>query len=325
VALPDRALPGSQVLEIQRSRLLAAAVRAIDELGYSRATVAHITSRARVSRRTFYELFESREECLLALIEETLGTLEAELAAAGVQALAWRARVRVGLGVILRFFELEPALARVCVVQALRGGPAVLRRREQVLATLAAAIDEGRREHARGGDCSPLTAEGLVGAAFQIIYGRLLRGEQESLSALEGELAALILLPYLGPVAARREQTRPAPAIVRDAACAGPRGERATDDPLEGLAMRVTYRTARVLQGVAENPGASNRLVGERAGIHDPGQVSKLLSRLQRLGLLENRGEGHGKGEANAWVLTARGARVAQSIRPQTPGEREAA
>src|ERR1700691_406433 len=53
-----------QVAEIQRSRLLAVAVRAIEELGYTRATVAHITRRARVSRRTFYELFANREECL---------------------------------------------------------------------------------------------------------------------------------------------------------------------------------------------------------------------------------------------------------------------
>ena len=58
------------VAEIQRSRLLAAAVGAIEEFGYAHATVAQITSRARISRRTFDELFDNREECLIALIEE---------------------------------------------------------------------------------------------------------------------------------------------------------------------------------------------------------------------------------------------------------------
>jgi DNA-binding MarR family transcriptional regulator len=78
--------------------------------------------------------------------------------------------------------------------------------------------------------------------------------------------------------------------------------------------MRLTYRTARVLEGVGECPGASNREVAERGGIHDPGQVSKLLARLERLGLLTNTGEGHAKGEPNAWTLTPKGSRVAQRL-----------
>ena len=65
-------------------------------------------------------------------------------------------------------------------------------------------------------------------------------------------------------------------------------------------------------------PGASNRQVAECAGIQDPGQVSKLLARLERLGLLVNTGEGHAKGEPNAWTLTAKGEQVAQSIRWHT-------
>ena len=86
-----------------------------------------------------------------------------------------------------------------------------------------------------------------------------------------------------------------------------------------GVAMRLTYRTARVLEGIAEHPGSSNRQAGERAGISDPGQVSKLLARLERLGLLANHGSGHVKGEPNAWTLTAKGEMVARSIRMHSP------
>ena len=97
-----------------------------------------------------------------------------ELAAAGLEGLAWRERVRKGLWTILAFFDREPVLARVCVVQALRGGPRVLERREAVLARLAAVVDEGRVRVARVvRECTPLTAEGLVGAAFAIVYARL--------------------------------------------------------------------------------------------------------------------------------------------------------
>jgi AcrR family transcriptional regulator len=315
---------------IQRSRLLSAALRAIDELGYSDTSVADITTRARVSRRTFYEQFPDREACLAAALEDALGVVVGDLAEAVPGGLAWRERVREGLWRILVFFDREPVLARVLVVQALRGGPRVLERREAILAQLTAVVDGGRGEGTRGGECTALTAEGLVGAAFGIVYARLLKGQREPLTGLLGELMGMIVLPYLGPAAVRRELARPAPAravtarVWSEAASSEP-----TANPLEGVPMRLTYRTSRVLEGVAELAGhgsdPSNRQVGEFAGIPDAGQVSKLLRRLERLGLLANGGPGHLKGEPNAWRLTAQGELVAGSIRAHSRFEREAA
>jgi AcrR family transcriptional regulator/DNA-binding MarR family transcriptional regulator len=321
-----------QIIEIQRSRLLAAAVSAVDELGYANTTVAYITSRARVSRRTFYELFANCEECLAAVLEGVIDLIAAELAGAGLEGLAWRERVRRGLWVILSFFDREPALARVCVVGALGASPKVLERRREVLAALAEVVDEGRTEGARGADCTVLTAEGLVGAAFAIVHARLLRrwsdegarGERRPLASLLGELMGLIVLPYLGPAAARRELAREAPASPASTsgrAAAAP----VTGDPLDGVAMRLTYRTAKVLEAVAEIPGVNNRQVAMQAGISDQGQVSKLLARLERLGLLANGSGGHARGEPNAWSLTAKGQRIAQNVHAHTSGRRVAA
>ncbi len=318
-------VPREQIVEIQRSRLLAAAVVAVDELGYADTTVSDVTSRARVSRRTFYELFANREECLAAVLEDVLALIEGEVAAADLGGLAWRERVRGGLWVILSFLDREPALARVCVVQALRGGPRLLERREEILAGLAAVVDEGRLEGARAGGCTPLTAEGVVGAAFAIVYARLLRGERERLTGLLGELMGMIVLPYLGAAAARREQARPVPAGSVGELDVSAAPGRAVGDPLQGVSMRLTYRTARVLEGVADRPGASNREVAERAGVHDPGQVSKLLARLERLGLLANTSEGHAKGEPNAWSLTPLGERVTAQLTLRGDLRREAA
>jgi AcrR family transcriptional regulator len=119
----------AHVADIQRSRLLAAAVRAVDELGWANTTVADVVARSRVSRRTFYELFANREECLSAVLEDILATIAGELATAGLEGVEWRERVRRGLRAILGFFDREPVLARVCVVQALSGAPEVLERR----------------------------------------------------------------------------------------------------------------------------------------------------------------------------------------------------
>ena len=305
--------PRVQVEEIQRSRLLSAAAAVIDELGYEQTSVARIAARGRVSRRTFYELYGNREECLVALLDEVAERVERGLAVAGLESLAWRDRVRGGLWTILSFLDAEPALARICVVQALHGGSPVLERRERLLARLAGVLDQGRREGPRGEECTLVTAEGLVGGAFGVVYARLRGGDRRPLAGLLDELMGMIALQYLGARAARREQRRPAPA-PRPVPQGGQVSARMERDPLDEVRMRLTYRTARVLQCIAEQPGASNRAVAERAGVTDMGQISKLLRRLERLGLAMNTGGGHQSGGPNAWQLTQLGGEVARRL-----------
>ena len=226
---------------------------------------------------------------------------------------------------ILSFFDREPALARVCVVQSLRGGPSVLKRREEILARLVVVLDEGRDESAapsRGSGVTELTAEGLIGASLAILDARLQRGEgTPPLTSLTGELMSMIVLPYLGAAAARRELARPLPVAAQSSSD----GETALPappsggDPLAGVPMRLTYRTALVLGCIADEPGASNRVIGDHAGVSDQGQISKLLARLKRLGLASNTGDGHLKGEPNAWWLTPKGVQVEHGIRAHTP------
>ncbi len=328
--LSDVSLPRTRVGEIQRSRLLAGAVATIDELGYPRATIGRITACARLSRRTFYQMFANRDECFAAVLEELVATVAGELSAAGIEGLPWRERVRAGVWGILVFFDREPALARVCVVQALRAGPQVLRRREEILAGLAVVVDEGRTEGARGDGLTPVTAEGVVGAVFAIVYSRLSRRDGEPLTGLLGELMAMIVLPYRGPAVARRERSRPAPVPPVVVVGMPTPVSRSARDPLADVNLRLTHRTARVLEGIAELGGRgsdpSNREVANFAGVSDPGQISKLLRRLERLGLLLNAGAGHAKGEPNAWALTPKGQRITQSIRVHSAShERRAA
>ncbi len=311
---------GGPVSAMQRARLIGAAVPVVDELGWSGVSVADIAARARVSRRTFYDLFANREDCLLAMLDDTVARVEQDLAQAGLNdGAAWVERVRTGLWRILSFLDQDRVLARVCVVQSARGTRRILEARETLLARLVSVIDEGRSQTARGAQTPGLTGEGLAGAALAIVYKRLLNGDEAPLTDLHGELMGMIVLPYLGAAAASRERARPTPqprTPVDNGASVPARARQ--EDPLRGLPMRLTYRTARVLQTAGQNPGTSNRLIGEGAGLTDQGQVSKLLARLQRLGLLANTGEGQAHGEPNAWQLTPLGERVTEQLNLNT-------
>ena len=88
---------------------------------------------------------------------------------------------------------------------------------------------------------------------------------------------------------------------------------------IDGLNMRVTYRTLRVLSAIGDRPGGSNREIASAAGIADQGQISKLLARLRELGFIRNIGLGHAAGAANAWSLTAKGDGLLRQCWPAAP------
>ncbi len=305
-------LPREHVTEIQRVRILTAMAEVAAERGAGAASVAHIVSRAGVSRRTFYDLFEDREDCFLAAFDEALAQAAITVLPAYQGQTRWRERIRAALLALLVFFEEQPALARLCVVEALAAGPRALERRGEVVELLVRVVDEGRAERpARVLEPPPLAGEGAVGAVLAVIHRRLVLGGREPLTSLLGELMSAIVLPYLGGQAAQREIHKPAPQIKT-------RKKPHQGDPLEGLDMRITYRTVRVLIEIGSRPGASNREIATAAGIGDQGQVSKLLTRLEHLGLIRNDGIGHAKGAPNAWALTGRGLEVERAIGVQT-------
>jgi AcrR family transcriptional regulator len=303
--------PRTQVTEVQRARMLMAAVEVLGERGYGGMSVARITGRAGVSRRTFYDLFNDREDCFLAAFEEALARASALATEAGSGQGGWRERVRAGLTALLGFLGDDSVQGSLLVKDVLGTGPKVLKARARALDTLHTIIDEGRAQ-TRGGpivELPPLTAEGVVGAVLAVVHARMLEHDKRSLVELVNPLMGMIVLPYLGRAAAAKELARPTPQAPRA------RKRKPAKDPLEGLDMRLTYRTLRVLAAIAEHPGASNRHVADAAGVQDQGQISKLLNRLEHLGLIHNTSDGHPKGEANAWTLTHRGHEVERAIR----------
>jgi hypothetical protein len=144
-----------------------------------------------------------------------------------------------------------------------------------------------------------------------VLHKRLIDGGGAPLVDLLPQLMSMIVLPYLGPREARRELSRP-PLDLPPVAAPPPDARR---DPLAGLDIRLTYRTVRVLMAIGARAGASNREVAEGAGIVDEGQISKLLSRLERVSLIRNSGAGHDLGAPNAWSLTPRGAELERATR----------
>jgi AcrR family transcriptional regulator/DNA-binding MarR family transcriptional regulator len=320
LGLGESPVGDGRVLEIQRARLLVAMVEACAEYGAGNVSVAHIVARAGVSRRTFYELFTDGEDCFLCALEYAIARASRYILEGYDPSARWVDRVRSALLALLEFLEIEPGAGQLLIVGSLAGGHRAIECRQRRIAQIVSLIDEGRNESKTGSELPPLTAEGVVGGALSVLHSRLLASRppvngdrrdgdpyRDSLRDLTGALMSMIVLPYLGPVAARREFARPLPKQRVSA-------QTSPGDPLRDVGMRLTYRTVRVLTSVAEHPGASNREVGLGAGMEDQGQISKLLARLQRLDLIQNTRAPAARGAPNSWSLTERGWNIQLAI-----------
>jgi hypothetical protein len=103
-------------------------------------------------------------------------------------------------------------MGRLLIVESLAAGPGALKRRQSVLARIIPILELGRTESkAAVLDPPPLTAEGILGGVLSVLHARLTEEDCGSLVYLVGPLMGMIVLPYLGPAAARKELERPAP------------------------------------------------------------------------------------------------------------------
>lgn len=200
-----RTLPPDLVKAVQRERLLAAMIKTVTEIGYSALTVQDVLSRAGISRPTFYEQFEDKEDCFLAAFDASAAQLrkrlEAVVAAAGA---GWQGRLRSGVTELLRFIAEEPEVARTVIVEARASSPAGLLRRDQLLDRFASCIDDLVREDLAEPP-SAIAAAGVVGGIESVLYTRLHKGETGDLDSLLPSLMYFAVLTYAGREAASAE------------------------------------------------------------------------------------------------------------------------
>jgi AcrR family transcriptional regulator len=203
-ALPRgrHAAPREVVWESQRGRLLAAMADVVGTKGYGPVAVADVIARAGVSRKTFYEHFDNKEECFLAAydagVEVMLDAIDAAIrdaAPGGPLAIA-----RAGTARYLETLAANPAFARTFLIEVLAAGPRALERRAIVHARFAdqlAAIDRA----ARGSRAQPAphAFRACVGAIHELVTDHVLRRGAQTLPELVDALVDVERALLLGP------------------------------------------------------------------------------------------------------------------------------
>lgn len=211
-ALPrgKHSLPREAVTESQRNRILQAIVEVVSERGYPQTRVVDVIGVAGVSRKTFYELFDSREDCFLAAYDVLLGSLLGDTAD-GFEAdpgAPWAQRVAAGLGALLDHLAEHPDEARFAIVEVLAAGPQALARRDAALRQFTGFLEAGRSETSV--ELPGITSLSLAGGVYELLYSEVLHGAAARLPSRLPDLVFWVTLPFLGPerAAAERERAR---------------------------------------------------------------------------------------------------------------------
>ncbi len=202
-----RKLPSALVSAVQRERLIAAMLRAAAELGYRETNVQDVIERAGVSRPTFYEHFDNKEDCFLTAFDITAGRLRELVAdAAGKGGDSLRDRLRFGLETLLNFTATEPDAARTLIVEARAASVEAVMRRDQLLDYFAECIDAQVQELLPNAPSySSITPAGIVGGVEALLYSRLNKGECDDLGSLLPSMMYFLILPFEGHEAASEE------------------------------------------------------------------------------------------------------------------------
>lgn len=200
-------LPREAVTESQRTRIHRAMIEVVSERGYPETRVVDVIGVAGVSRKTFYELFDSKEDCFLAAYDILLGNLIGEAGDAFEStAGAWPERIRAALETLLEHLADHPAEARFAIVEVLAAGPKALARRDAALRQFTGFLESGRSESSV--DLPGITAIAVAGGVNELLYSEILHGASARLPSRIPDLMFWITLPYLGPEGASAERER---------------------------------------------------------------------------------------------------------------------
>lgn len=194
-----RGLDADQRRAQRRDQLLTAAFELFAQLGYVNTSIEQICQTAYVGNKAFYELFESKEDCYLALMQETAarieGLVEDELAAVPTGEPQSTTVQRV-LSAMTHAFVDDARVGVVAFRECTGISPRVESQRRANRGWAARFVESYWRNNAPAGTTVNyrVMAVAAVGGVFELIVDYLEAGDTpRSIDDLIGDLTTFVL------------------------------------------------------------------------------------------------------------------------------------
>jgi AcrR family transcriptional regulator len=185
--------------DLQRRRLFGAAATVFARVGYADATAEAIAREAGMSKATFYEHFDNKEDCIVALFDAGVGVLTEAMTTAGEARVSPdpSTRVHATVQAFLQVLADFPAQSQTLLVEIVGAGPRAMERRDAALDRIAATIDGFHRADAERGlarrFASSHDAFAIVGAVVELASRHLRTGRPADIRELEPVIERIAL------------------------------------------------------------------------------------------------------------------------------------
>lgn len=201
-------LPAGVVARSQRTRIIYATAEVTMAKGYANTTVTDIVAQAGVARDVFYEHFTDKQHAFLEAQQHPTQHILDTCASSYFAAVDWPERVWSGLGKLIEMIASNPAISHLRLVECYAAGPAAIRRAEEITRSFAIFLEEGYGYRPEARALPRLCSEAITGAIFEVIQGRVARGEVAELARQLPQLTYVVIAPFTGPTEAIRLVSR---------------------------------------------------------------------------------------------------------------------
>jgi AcrR family transcriptional regulator len=243
----------------QEQRLVRAMIELCARVGYHEISVAHVSSTAGVSSATFYQHFESKEDCLIAAFRAARVRVFRHIEPVP-EASDWFAAARQSLKGLFAGLEADPDAGRLLFVESLAGGRRMRSERERALAEQERLVGDFLESRPAGTDTLDIPVAAIEGARRYIVSRHLRTQSEDRLRSLKEDwltwMGSYARPAESSPWSTRRGALLPGPAGARAQLSDGSRPPQRTRLPRgrHGLPPTVVARSqlTRIIAGTAE-------------------------------------------------------------------------
>jgi AcrR family transcriptional regulator len=167
------ALPPARVAEHQKRRLEGAMVEAVARHGFAGTTLNELVGLAGVSKTTFYQHFDNKQDCFLATFDSILAVVTEQVGATFRQSGDFRRRLTAALGTFMAIVAAEPAAARLTMVDLLTLGAAGVAHRERGSEAFELMVRQSFDHSSSSSRVSDTVVRGIVAGIRGVVYRHL--------------------------------------------------------------------------------------------------------------------------------------------------------
>lgn len=234
-------------------------VEATARHGFAGTTVAELVGLAGVSKTTFYQHFNSKQECFLATFDAIIDEVTARVSETYREPGDFPGRLTRALSTFMEIAADEPAAAALAAVDSLTLGKAGIAHRERGSQAFEVMVRQSFDHSPSPVKVTDMTVRAIVAGVRGVIYRCLRAGQAERLPGLVDELVswALSYQQEPGEMVARAlvAASRAGPGESTDAAAAGLSWEEPPDSRHSRRTLSQRERMVRAAARVVVERG----------------------------------------------------------------------